>query len=251
MLKEVEGMIEDNTIPFDEIENRAVDVLNFGRMLNRLERDLPDWHYVDGYNGYDSRITIQNKKCGHLKSISMITLRHKGQCPNIECDACTQERLAKVKRERKGRVERRKFEKEVRPFAQDQIRMLICQQCNQYFYGKEEDKFCSEECKTKSKKQYSNRLKEIKKRKAHTEESKYINLESLYSRDNGVCYLCGMKCDYNADPNSDYYPSIDHVIPVAKGGKDRWDNVRLAHRKCNYIKSDNDNFKDIRIALLN
>lgn len=36
----------------------------------------------------------------------------------------------------------------------------------------------------------------------------------------------------------DWYPSVDHVQPIAHGGTDTWDNVRLAHRRCNYLKSD-------------
>ena len=34
------------------------------------------------------------------------------------------------------------------------------------------------------------------------------------------------------------YPTIDHVIPLAKGGMHSWDNVRLAHHNCNSIKGD-------------
>ena len=34
------------------------------------------------------------------------------------------------------------------------------------------------------------------------------------------------------------YPSIDHVIPVSKGGTHTWDNVKLAHRHCNTMKSN-------------
>ena len=37
-----------------------------------------------------------------------------------------------------------------------------------------------------------------------------------------------------------YYPSIDHVIPLSKGGIDTWNNVRLSHRICNSLKSDSE-----------
>ena len=32
------------------------------------------------------------------------------------------------------------------------------------------------------------------------------------------------------------YPSIDHVIPLSKGGTHSWDNVKLAHFSCNSAK---------------
>ena len=75
---------------------------------------------------------------------------------------------------------------------------------------------------------------------------KDITLEALFRRDKGVCHICGGQCDwedmrYNADGYKiagDMYPSIDHVMPVSKGGLHAWSNVRLAHRYCNTIKCD-------------
>lgn len=32
-------------------------------------------------------------------------------------------------------------------------------------------------------------------------------------------------------------PSLDHILPVSKGGTDFLDNLRLAHRKCNMDRS--------------
>ena len=32
--------------------------------------------------------------------------------------------------------------------------------------------------------------------------------------------------------------SIDHVIPISKGGTKKFDNLRIAHRICNNIKGD-------------
>ena len=72
---------------------------------------------------------------------------------------------------------------------------------------------------------------------------KDITLEALYRRDSGVCYLCGGKCDWS-DKDIErncvgrMYPSIDHIIPVSRGGFHSWDNVRLAHFGCNVDKSD-------------
>ena len=72
-----------------------------------------------------------------------------------------------------------------------------------------------------------------------------ISLEKLFKRDHGTCYLCGMVCDWldGEDRNGMFvagvhYPSIDHVVPVAKGGTHTWDNVKLACRGCNTKKRD-------------
>jgi 5-methylcytosine-specific restriction endonuclease McrA len=34
------------------------------------------------------------------------------------------------------------------------------------------------------------------------------------------------------------YPSIDHIVPLAKGGNHTWNNVQLAHHYCNTLKRD-------------
>lgn len=82
----------------------------------------------------------------------------------------------------------------------------------------------------------------MKKRKrmrdSWTEESKTISLEKLFDRDGGICWLCGKACDIEADPNSNNYPSIDHVVPISLGGKDEWQNIKLAHRICNSLRGN-------------
>jgi 5-methylcytosine-specific restriction endonuclease McrA len=53
--------------------------------------------------------------------------------------------------------------------------------------------------------------------------------------------LCGGQCSWDdvVDGNAgDSYPSIDHVRPLSKGGTHEWNNVKLAHRKCNWEKRD-------------
>ncbi|MBD8028157.1 HNH endonuclease [Ureibacillus sp. Re31] len=72
-----------------------------------------------------------------------------------------------------------------------------------------------------------------------------ISLEKLYRKANGKCYICNCQCDYNdykVDGDSfivgETYPTIEHVIPLSKGGSHSWDNVKLACWKCNTLKGD-------------
>ncbi len=54
------------------------------------------------------------------------------------------------------------------------------------------------------------------------------------AKDQPPCHLCGKEIDYSITDHLD--PSsftIDHVIPIAKGGADHIDNLAAAHRKCN------------------
>lgn len=58
-------------------------------------------------------------------------------------------------------------------------------------------------------------------------------------RDGWLCHLCGGSVTPHlwgsAHPDA---PTIDHVIPVSRGGSDTDDNVKLAHRVCNMRKSN-------------
>jgi 5-methylcytosine-specific restriction endonuclease McrA len=50
--------------------------------------------------------------------------------------------------------------------------------------------------------------------------------EAIFERDGWVCGICGL-------PVASGEESIDHVVPVSKGGTHEPGNVRLAHRACN------------------
>jgi hypothetical protein len=52
-----------------------------------------------------------------------------------------------------------------------------------------------------------------------------------------VCWLCGLLIPLDEQNfNADDAISLDHVIPVCKGGTKENDNIRLAHRLCNTLR---------------
>jgi 5-methylcytosine-specific restriction endonuclease McrA len=61
---------------------------------------------------------------------------------------------------------------------------------------------------------------------------------AIYERDNGKCMICLEPTDANAHPQSDWYPTLDHVTPQSQGGTDDPDNLRTAHRWCNSVRGD-------------
>ena len=108
---------------------------------------------------------------------------------------------------------------------------------------------CSDECrKIKTKKT----IKALHKgrRDSHRHRAKNhgcaydnsITLARLIKRDGLRCAICGELCDPNDHSWSKYsgpmYPSIDHIIPMSRGGGHTWDNVQVAHIICNSYKSD-------------
>lgn len=55
-----------------------------------------------------------------------------------------------------------------------------------------------------------------------------VNRREVLRRDNHACQYCG----------SHKHLTLDHVIPVSKGGLHTWDNVVTACEQCNQRKSD-------------
>ena len=63
----------------------------------------------------------------------------------------------------------------------------------------------------------------------------------IIKRDGVNCYLCRTPVDFEASHVQgqlgwELYPHVEHVIPLALGGDDLLDNVKLAHAKCNIDK---------------
>ena len=54
-----------------------------------------------------------------------------------------------------------------------------------------------------------------------------------------VCGICGKPVDFNLKYPHPLSPTLDHIIPLAKGGHPSdISNLQLAHRCCNRQKSD-------------
>jgi len=49
-------------------------------------------------------------------------------------------------------------------------------------------------------------------------------------KQNGMCALCGKPMGNDV--------TLDHVVPLALGGEDHWENVQAAHGGCNRTKGD-------------
>lgn len=198
----------------------------------------PGYEYVGGYTNSDGLITLRCKNCGKVFERSFQSVRKRTQ---IKCEGCESIERAKKEAEQKRIKEERKAERDAKKAEEEAARLHNCIVCGRLTTRR---KYCSKRCADKQ----NNSVKEIRRR--HKIEGatvdRGINLEQLYLMDDGRCYLCGGRCDWNDKEvrstgtvicgNS--YPSIDHVVPLSVGGKHEWSNVRLAHRICNSRKGN-------------
>ena len=65
-----------------------------------------------------------------------------------------------------------------------------------------------------------------------------VSRKIVYERDNGICGLCGEIIDINHKSPHPKSLTLDHIIPLSKGGKHSYDNVQVAHYSCNSSKGN-------------
>lgn len=215
--------------------------------VNRfIEERVPGCEYAGNYTGADGRVDLRCKECGTIFNRSMISVR-KRRC---SCPTCRDKALAIRRKnreaalfEKKQRREALLLQKEIEKAErakQIEIVFHACPVCGELTTR---PKYCSDDCCKKA----NNSTKDARRRKKiqNAMVDKDITVMGLFKRDAGICYLCGERCnteDYVMRGKNfiagDWYPSIDHVVPLAKGGEHSWNNVRLAHRRCNSLKSD-------------
>ena len=220
------------------------------RFKNKFEKHYPDFKYHSGYDNSEGNFKAECKKCGHVQEMSVISCRPWNTAKELRCEECFKRkslmrRLANALVEsvnkdikQKEREVQKKVNQEVEALQRiknNHNYYLECQECGRMFFSSFERKFCSIECGRKN----SNRNGWLIRERRIKENGKVdsdISLQRLAKRDHNQCYLCGKQVDWTVDSNDNYYPSIDHVKPLCKGGTHTWDNVKLAHRICNSEK---------------
>lgn len=106
-----------------------------------------------------------------------------------------------------------------------------CGACGEPFNAKSVNHhYCSEACKYRV---------WYPKKRAMRRARVVGNVDPLrvFDRDGWVCQLCGLPAPRRlrgtTDPKA---PELDHILPLAMGGKHTYENTQCAHRSCNMAK---------------
>lgn len=224
------GIAPQGDRPVKNIRNQFTSG-SFDRVANAkriIAEHYPNFEYVGGFTHVDGRVVVRCRICGTEREVSMVTMRHNGSCVCRTCEKNKHDnrdavRKATAKVIRKQVVDARRFNRG------QQMAFRFCE-CGTLIPSSH--RTC-ETCKRTLQNRRDNLKKDKRRVAAFTKDTHTISLAKLFERDGGVCWLCGELCDYTADINGNMYPSIDHVVPISKGGKDEWSNIKLAHRICN------------------
>lgn len=85
-------------------------------------------------------------------------------------------------------------------------------------------RYCSRECRAEARSSRS-----------------WISFEdrrAIYVRDGWVCQICGEGTSRRFTAGDPWSPTLDHIVPRARGGSDDAVNLRLAHSWCNSVRGD-------------
>ena len=201
---------------------------------------------------------LRCRECGH-EFERYVDLHCKTECPE-----CHRLKVERNERERKmaqmrralvralhGMLRAKEREEREREFLDT---VHVCKECGKRFTMRElhesnpwnfsdNPTFCCTSCRNRW-----HRREGRHRRRERGEQKGYgnVSLLALEERDNHTCYLCGTKTDrsdYRVDESGNFiagpsYPSIDHVVPLSKGGTHDMSNVRLACCRCNAIKGN-------------
>jgi 5-methylcytosine-specific restriction endonuclease McrA len=129
---------------------------------------------------------------------------------------------------------------------------LVCLHCHEQFWkpsSHRAQKFCSASCdllfrgytlnptaeQTRARNLRKLATRRAKRRAAFVEvvDSRYV-----FERDDWRCHLCRRKCRRDVDGMHPQGATVDHIVPLSKGGDHSLANVATAHRSCNIRKGN-------------
>lgn len=108
----------------------------------------------------------------------------------------------------------------------------ICVWCGNTFKSKRVAKFCSRSCMMKSR---DANILHHRPYKINNSKQNRIYRNKIGERDNWICNICGIFVDKSLKYPNPMSASLDHIIPLSKGGTHDENNVHISHLKCNCV----------------
>ena len=115
----------------------------------------------------------------------------------------------------------------------------------QYYRDVMDGKYGEEKRKKMVLRQYNSSVKRRRIEKGSTFER--IDRIKVFEKDNWTCYVCGI----STITSKKYKPNratLDHIIPLTKGGTHTYDNVRCCCNRCNIRKGNRTTLTSPRTA---
>lgn len=80
--------------------------------------------------------------------------------------------------------------------------------------------------------------KHIRRAREKSVQYEVFSASEIFERDRWICQICGHSVPRDTRHPDPLSPSLDHIIPISKGGPHIATNAQLAHLTCNLRKHD-------------
>lgn len=124
----------------------------------------------------------------------------------------------------------------------------VCQQCGVTFWQRHRRRYCSPKCRNRAfavrrrdKPEYKKAklgYDQARRARKHTDLVERFGSDEVFDRDRYICHICGVKCNPQLRVPEPLAPTLDHLVPLAKGGAHTLANVACACFTCNSVKGD-------------
>lgn len=169
---------------------------------------------------------------------------------NKNCDACGNEFVTakddqhfcskNCRIKTNGQISNDKFKAKMREIYPDGIKRKLCGWCGEVLEVPAQKTLASrkyhERCSIEAQRARY-RIKTVKRQSKTTKPSR-LAADQVLREYGDKCHICNEEIDTQLPRTSRMGLTVDHVIPLSKGGSDELTNLRPAHWICNNRKSD-------------
>lgn len=112
-----------------------------------------------------------------------------------------------------------------------------CRHCSQSFMAdKRRSTYCSSACLEGDRSRANWKNVQARRARLRAVLVEIFDRVEIFERDGWICQICQMPVDRGAKPPHPRSPSLDHIIPIARGGKHSRANAQTACLGCNVRK---------------
>lgn len=178
---------------------------------NKLNNWCKDCYKIWHLTRYAAEAEIVETECKGCKTIFLPRIRKKTYYCSRNC-----KELNTKRKDKQVRIESKQER--------------LCLHCANVITQKRriDAKFCSQECNNKA-----HQLQRKLKNRANEEGKRGYLRTEICERDKWICQICKKPVKRNAHHPNPQAPSLDHIIPVSKGGSSDPSNLQLTHLVCN------------------
>lgn len=204
-----------------------------------LGRGLCASHYSVWHRS-QKRYTITCPECGEVAEVARKATRY---CSR-RCSAAAAGRASAEAHRRSTPREIEIYVPPKRPISVVHVRTKNrltsgrCRVCNEWFVSEHRDVTCSSVCRSeyrRDRRRAGKDRRRARKRQAFVET---VYRKKVFEADGYRCHLCGKKTDPSKAAPHPKAPTLDHIVPLADGGRHERTNCRTAHFLCNSRKGD-------------